>query len=363
MKSTTKKILRAISSKDVSQLQVLFDNTNEHAICLLDRSGKILSWNLSAERLMGYTANEIIGKNYSIFFSKEEILRNVVKKTLYSAERRGRYTADGIRVRKNGSHFWARSFVTPVIQGKKIPLQFVLITRDITRDRALEQKKEEYIGIASHELRTPIQTLSLYSELLSKRLGLEGDKENLQTLRDIQGQTARLVTLIDDLLLVSKVEGDGVEIRREKFDPVLMLRKILADYKNLASTNRLIFKGKRGRLVRADKNRIAQVLINLLTNAVKYSPQTGRIVVRVERKAHKCVISIQDSGPGISIVDQRHIFDRFYRAKSAGAPNIAGVGLGLYISKEIIKKHRERLWVKSSSGKGTTFFFTLPLVT
>lgn len=237
-----------------------------------------------------------------------------------------------------------------------------MITHDITKTRALEQKKEEYIGIASHELRSPIQTLSLYSELLSKRLGLEKDKENLQTLRDMQGQTARLVTLIDDLLLVSKVEGDGMELRREKFDPVVMLRKILADYKNLATSNKIILKGKQGRLVRADKNRIAQVFINLITNAVKYSPQTSRIVVRVVRAAGKCVISIQDSGPGISIVDQRHIFNRFYRAKSAGAANVAGVGLGLYIAREIIKRHRERIWVKSSPGRGTTFFFSLPLV-
>jgi len=362
IKTSAKRMHDRTLRKSDTHLRVLFDNTNEHAICMLDEGGNILSWNMSAERLMGYKAKEIIGKNYSIFFSKDEIRRNVVKRALTSTVRTGRYSADGIRIRKDGSHFWARSFITPVRQGKKGPMQYVLITQDITKARAIEQKKEDYISIASHELRSPIQTLSLYSELLGHRLSLDTDKENLQTLRDMQGQTARLVALIDDLLLVSKVEGDGMELSREKFDPFLVLRKILADYKDFSSAHKIILQGHKGRLVRADKNRIAQVFINLLTNAVKYSPHADKIVVRVTRKNGKCVVSVQDFGSSISAEDQRQIFTRFYRAKSAGAANVSGVGLGLYISKEIIKRHRERLWVKSVIGKGTTFSFTLPLV-
>lgn len=344
-----------------THLRVLFDNTNEHSICLLDAGGKIVSWNMSGQRLIGYKEKDILGKNYSIFFSKDEIRRQVPKRALAATARKGSYSADGIRVRKDGSHFWARSFITPVKQGRRGAMQFVLITQDITKARAIEQKKEEYIGIASHELRSPIQTLSLYSELLGQRLSLDSDKENLQTLRDMQAQTARLVTLIDDLLLVSKVEAGGMELVREKFDPVILLRKIVSDYRNLSSTQKIVLQGKQGRLVKADKNRIAQVLINLLTNSVKYSPLSGRIIVSAAYRAGKCVISVQDFGSGISQQDQRKIFTRFYRAKSAGAANVSGVGLGLYISKEIIKKHRERLWVKSTIGKGSTFSFSLPI--
>jgi len=178
----------------------------------------------------------------------------------------------------------------------------------------------------------------------------------------MQGQTARLVTLIDDLLMVSKVEGGSMELHTEKFDPVQIIKKLVGDYRNFASAHRIVLKGKPGLLVRADKNRIAQVFINLLTNAVKYSPKANRIEVHISRKAGKCVVSVQDFGSGISLKDQRQIFTRFYRASSAGAGNVAGVGLGLYISKEIIKRHRQSIWVQSILGKGTTFSFTMPLV-
>jgi signal transduction histidine kinase len=113
--------------------------------------------------------------------------------------------------------------------------------------------------------------------------------------------------------------------------------------------------------VRADKDRIAQVFINLVTNAVKYSPQARKVHVKIGIFRRKCIISIQDFGFGIAQKDRSSIFTRYFRTDDAKAGNIAGSGLGLYISKEIIKKHRERLWMKSVRGKGTTFFFTLPL--
>ncbi len=358
--SLLKKHARKASRKDDKQLRVLFDHTNEHAICMLDETGRILSWNMSAERLMGYTGREVIGKNYSMFFSKDEIRGNIGKKALAFAVRKGGFTADGIRIRKDGSHFWARSFITPVPKGKTREALFVLITHDITKARAVEQKKEEYIGIASHELRNPIQTLSLYSELLGQRLALDTDKQNLQTLRDMQAQTARLITLIDDLLLVSKVDSGEMELNTEPFDLGILIKKMIRDFQNIASMHKIVYKGKAGLSVRADKNRIAQVLINLLTNAVKYSPKSNAIKIGIARAGRKCIVSVQDFGSGISANDRRQIFTRYFRSETASAGNVAGVGLGLYISKEIIKRHRERIWVKSELGKGTTFSFTLP---
>lgn len=236
-----------------------------------------------------------------------------------------------------------------------------MITRDVTRERALEQKREEYIGIASHELKNPITTLSLYSELLAGRLQLDSDKENLQMLRDIQGQAARLATLLDDLLIVNKVEGDTLMLRKESFDPNSFFTKIIRDFQQGTRTHKIICIGKFQREVWADKGRIAQVFINLLTNAVKYSPRANKVIVRIGREGAKCAISIQDFGSGIAKKDQQHIFTRFFRTDDTEAGNVAGSGLGLYISKEILKKHRERLWLKSVEGKGTTFFFTLSL--
>ena len=340
------------------QLGVLFDNTNEFKICMLDRAGRIIGWNASAEKMTGYMSCEVLGKNYSSFISNEEKNRKVLTKALASAARSGSYTAEGIRVRKDGSHFWAQTFITPMKELGSIKF-FVLITRDVTKERAAEQKREEYIGIASHELKNPITTLSLYSEILAKRLELDRDKKNLRVLRDIQGQAARLSALLDDLLLVGKIEGGRLLLRQEVFNPNPLINKIMRDIQNRTSSHRIVCTGSLSHPVRAEKARIAQVFTYLLTNAIKYSPGANKVVVRIRSHNKKCVISVQDFGLGISKTEQREIFTRYFRSKNAEAGNITGSGLGLYISKQIIQKHRERLWVESVEGKGSTFFFTL----
>jgi PAS domain S-box-containing protein len=343
------------------QLRMLFDSTPEFKVCMLNHRGRIVGWSASAERLTGYAAHEVMGKRYSSFISKDEQRRDVLIKALAIAASKGIFTADGVRVRKDGSHFWARTVVTPMKEKDGNTKFFVLITRNISEERLSAQKREEYIGIASHELKNPITTLSLYSELLAKRLELENDKENLHMLRDIQGQASRLVGLVDDLLIVSSIEGGSLRLRKEVFNPNTFIRTLVRDFQLSTRTHKVICSGALKHFVRADKDRVRQVMINLLTNAVKYSAGAKKVFVHIERMKNKCVISVRDLGLGIAKKDQRDIFTRYFRTADVEAGNVAGVGLGLYISKEIIKKHRERLWVKSVVGKGTTFYFTLSL--
>ena len=356
------KLGKKVEHKIDHQLRVLFDNSSEFKICMIDVAGRIIGWNSGAEKLTGYTSKEVLGKNYASFVSKEEAHGNVFKKALAISAKTGQFVAEGIRVRKDGSHFWARSFLTPMKEADGSIKFFVMITRNITQEQGVVQKRDEYLGIASHELKNPITTLSLYSELLKKRLELDRDKKNLHMLRDIQGQADRLVTLIDDLLVVGKLEGGTLELHQEVFNPNALVTKIVRDFQQSTLTHQIICKAKFIRDVRGDKNRIGQVLINLLTNAVKYSPQAKKVIVRIEHVRSKCTISIQDFGPGISQKNQHDIFTRFFRGDGVDAGNIAGSGLGLYISKEIMKKHHQKLWVKSAKGKGTTFSFTLSSV-
>ncbi len=359
---TKKKLLEETAYKNDGRLRMLFDNTNEHAICMLDDRGQVISWNMSAENMTGYSSSDMISKDYAVMFSADEQKRKVPAKTLALAAKKSTLTDEGIRIRKDGSHFWARSFLTLVKKSSRGANFFVLIMQDITLGRKRDQLREKYIGIASHELKNPITTLSLYSELLEKRLALDGDERNLQMLRDIQGQVTRLVSLVDDLLIVSKIGGDRLQPRKEDFSPDTLLKKIIHDFQYSNPTHRIHYTSAGVRLVRADKNLITQVLINLLTNALKYSPQSNKIYVRIMRKNGKCLISVQDFGIGIAKKDQKEIFSRFFRTDTTSAGNVAGSGLGLYISKEIMKKHRERLYVESVEGKGSTFFFTLPTV-
>jgi PAS domain S-box-containing protein len=331
---------------------------------MVDHAGRIVSLNTITEKLLGYELSEIEGKSYSTFFSKQSQHRKKFAPALAIATKKGNSVTEAIFLRKDGSHFWGRLTITAVRNNRNnrnIGLYFVFTLQDISREKALESRQQEYVGIASHELKNPITTLSLYSELLERRLQLHRDKKNLGMLHDIQAQAGRLLGLIDDLLIVSKLGGGTFELHKTVFNPDVLIRKVIKDFKNSATKHRIIYRPIVRKEVLADQERIAQVLINLLTNAIKYSPLATKIVVHAKCTKGKYIISIQDFGPGITALDQRHIFSRFFRTRDVDAGNISGSGLGLYISREIIQKHRGTLSVKSSVGKGTTFSFTLTL--
>ena len=327
---------------------------------MLDREGTIIGWSKSAERLTGYVTAEVLGKPYAQFTAAEGIRERAFSSLLLVSIKKGFSVFKGIRTRKDGSHFFAESFITPMNDTAGAFSFVVLMARDISQEYVEEQKREEYIGIASHELKNPVATLSLFSELLAKGLELDRDKKNLRILRDIQGETARLASLIDDLLVVGTIESGKLILHSEAFELDPFVRRVVERFRT-TSAHRIQIIKKGSYRVRADKDRIAQVLINLLTNAVKYSPADTHIAVRIEKREGKCAISVRDFGVGIAKKDQKDIFTRFFRADAGRAGTVAGVGLGLYISKEIIRRHRQNLLVKSALGKGATFTFTLPI--
>ncbi|MCR4281393.1 MAG: PAS domain-containing protein [Candidatus Kaiserbacteria bacterium] len=143
LNSTEEKNEKKIAPKIDAQLRVLFDNANELKVCMLNSAGNIIGWNMSAEKLTGYASKEVMGKYYTDFISREERRKNIFKKILQTASKRGSYTAEGIRVRKDGSHFWAQTFITPMKDSAGRVKFFILITKDISREKALAQKKEE----------------------------------------------------------------------------------------------------------------------------------------------------------------------------------------------------------------------------
>ena len=278
------------------------------------------------------------------------------------AEKEGQSTAEGVRVRKDGTFYWASSSLSAVHNKQGRLIGFAKVIKDISKEKEEEQKRDEFIGIASHELKNPIATLSLYSELLGERLRLEHDKTNLQMLRDIQGQSARLVTLIDDLMMVSQIDSGKLELLQKEFDLNALIKKTTHHIQSGSTTHKIIRVGTALRHVRGDEDQIGRVLTNLITNAVKYSIRANKIIVRVAKKGTKMIVSVQDFGPGIETVDRNEIFKRFYRGRGQKNGKVAGFGLGLFICSEIIKKHHQKIWVKSKKGLGSTFFFSLASV-
>ncbi len=220
--------------------------------------------------------------------------------------------------------------------------------------------RDDFISIASHELKTPLTSLKMYTQLLSRQFTSKANGEAKNFFRKMDDQLNELTGLINDLLDISKIQHGKLEFKMENID----INELIKDtFEALYSTTKkfnIIIQGQVDRNVYGDRYRIFQVLTNLLTNAIKYSPKADKIVVRLESTKDKAIVSVQDFGIGIGKEDQGKIFDQFYRVTNPEEKITPGLGMGLYITNEIVRRHGGKLQVISEKGKGSTFSFTLP---
>lgn len=234
----------------------------------------------------------------------------------------------------------------------------LILSAAVTERRSLERRKDDFISFASHELKTPITSLKISTQIIEKMLKGKDDKRTLLHMRRMDKQVNRLIALINNMLDVSKIQRSSLELTEERFLLPELINEIAETIQN--STNRTIvrkwqFKGE----VVGDRERIGQVIANLLSNAAKYSPRGGKIVVTTKPSGRSITVSIKDHGVGIPKEYQSKIFDRFYRIPE-GRPSLPGLGIGLYLSSMIIKLHDGDMWVESKEGKGSTFSFSIP---
>lgn len=232
---------------------------------------------------------------------------------------------------------------------------------EIEERKAAEKRKDEFISMASHELKTPVTSLKGFLNLLRRRLVTQGDEKALHYLTRMDTQINKLTKLISDLLDISKMQSGQIVYREERFDMDALVQEIVENIQGTTSTHRLLIESQTQAEVFGDRDRIGQVLINLLNNAIKYSPQADLVLVRLAKDSKQVIVSIQDFGIGIAKEHQHKIFERFYQVTDPEEKTYPGLGIGLYISCEIIKRHNGRLWVESEKGKGATFHFALPL--
>jgi PAS domain S-box-containing protein len=225
--------------------------------------------------------------------------------------------------------------------------------------RALNDKKDEFIGLASHELKTPLTSISGYLQILSR---IKTDEKSQKFVEKTLNQVQKLTSLVNDLLDVSKIEAGMLQLAIEEFD----IREVIEDAIELIQHSndryKITFETDVDTCyIHGDSRRIEQVLINLLTNAIKYSPGTDRLEITLSNTATEVQVSVKDYGLGIAADKLTQVFSRFYRIEDAN-PTISGLGIGLYLSHEIITRHNGKLWAESEIGKGSTFYFSLPLV-
>jgi PAS domain S-box-containing protein len=223
----------------------------------------------------------------------------------------------------------------------------------------LNAKKDEFIGLASHELKTPITSLSGYLQIINRRL--PADDANKAFIEKALSQINKLTSLIADLLDISKIETGQLPFTFTVFDLLQLVHEVIDAMQYSTKTHRLVLDTNLDELlVTADRQRIEQVIINLFSNAIKYSPGTDLVNISVSAADNKALVSVQDFGLGITPEQQERIFTRFYRVEDLAA-SISGLGIGLFISKEIINRHNGRIWVESKHGKGSVFFFEIPV--
>jgi len=241
------------------------------------------------------------------------------------------------------------------------------------RGEELNRAKNEFLSIVSHELKTPLTVIRLHAQSLlrreRRRRGVATAEAGRPDLRDLIGRVAiideqakRMARLVEQL--VDLTRGDALEfpLQCEIVDLVALTRHVVDQFRPLAPDGAFAFSSERSEiLVSADPIRLEQVLQNLLGNALKYSPEGGEIRVALAVREIEVVCSIQDQGIGLPAAELPYVFDRFYRASNATATQISGLGLGLYLSREIIHRHGGRIWAESTEGQGSTFSFSLPL--
>lgn len=345
------------------QLQTITDNAAS-CLFLLDAIGRPTFMNPAAEKITGYKLEEVQDKVlHSIMHHKKvDGTPNPIEDCpINNAVRDLGHVKDyeDYFIKKDGS-FFPVSYSVASLESKGKPQGAVLEFQDITKRKELERQKDDFIGVASHELKTPVTSIKAYTQVLKLRFKKNNDARSVELVDKMDFQLDKLTNLIGDLLDATKLEGDRLQFREAYFDFNKLVNEIIEEVQITSEKHKIRKHLSSSKTVFADRERIGQVITNLLTNAIKYSPHSKEVIVSTSYKNGEVKLCVQDFGVGIPQSKQDKVFERFYRISGPKEDTYPGIGLGLYISSEIIKRENGRIWVESIKGKGSTFCFCLP---
>lgn len=321
----------------------------------------ITSWNDSAERIFGYTADEMIGESILKLIPTD---RHEEEPLILSRLRKGERVEhfETKRQTKDNRLLDVSLTISPIknADGKIIGLS--KIARDITDKKQEEYRKNDFIAMVSHELKTPLTSLKSYIQVLLAKAKQQDDNFVLEALSRANIQAKKMTTMIHDFLSLSRLEESGLSLRKEKFNLHELIKEVVSDIQLLTPNHTLKLKDCEDIAIYADRDKIGQVLTNLIENAVKYSAKGGTIVIGCEKQAGEVKIFVNDNGVGISQSDQKRLFERFYRVKNDKLKTVSGFGIGLYLVSEILRYHDSKIKVESQEGIGSTFYFYMPVI-
>ena len=366
----------------------------DYAIFMLDSTGCVKTWNGGAERLKGYSAEEVIGRHFSTFYRPEDIERGWPDHELKVAVAEGRFEDEGWRVRKDGSLFWANVTITALFNQDRL-YGFAKVTRDLTeRKRAEEElrqandrleervqkrtaqieellrqlgeadrRKNEFLATLAHELRNPLAPILHALQLLDVA---QDDPAIQRQARDVIGrQVGQMARLIDDLLDLSRATNNKLQLRTERIELAEVVHNALETTRPLiekAGHELTVLFPPDPVFVDGDLTRLAQVFINLLNNATKYTADGGHIWLAVERQDSEVIVSVRDTGIGIAAEHLPHLFEMFSQAAPALERSGGGLGIGLALARGVVKMHGGSIEARSKGlGEGSEFIVRLPV--
>lgn len=363
---------------------MLVENVQDYAIFFMDPGGYIQTWNKGAEKNKGYTHDEIIGKHFSIFYSEQDNLDKKPERELEIAKKVGRVEDEDWRYRKDGSRFWANVVITALYDDQNNLQGFAKVTRNLTERKVnedslrsansllqeqqkelqrLNESKDEFISLASHQLRTPATAIKQLLGLILE--GFEGEvpPHIRRLLEKTYESNERQITIVNSLLKVAQVDSGKVILRKKVVDLNEIVMSLVKQYTGIIAEKDQSISlqlQKTPVLGYVDEHYYRMALENILDNASKYTDSGGNITIASETVNEYAIISITDSGVGISPENINSLFMKFNRIPNDLSHKVAGSGLGLYWAEKVIDLHQGAIEVRSELEKGTTFSISVP---
>lgn len=351
--------------------RLLVENVRDYAIFMLDTGGGVASWNTGAQLIKQYTAEEIIGKHFSIFYPQDVRDSGWPEQELEIALKDGRLQDEGWRLRRDGSRFWASVIITPLHDDDGTHIGFAKVTRDLTEQRRVAVLEDEgrrmttFLAMLGHELRNPLAPIANAVSVMQLE---KIESENMRRCRDIIArQLSQLRRLVDDLLDVGRITSGKVRLDLHEVDLVAVVREAaeMLEPTALAKSQLLTVDVVPGQLrVNGDHARLVQVFSNLLANAVKFTPEGGKIVLSLLRSGDYAEASVKDDGPGIPPERLPDVFNLFVQGDDRHEHLGGGLGLGLSLVQQLVTLHGGDVGAFSAGipGKGAEFIVRLPLL-
>jgi PAS domain S-box-containing protein len=351
------------------RLRLLVESVRDYAIFMLDPDGTVRSWNSGAEAIKGYSADEIIGRHFSVFYTPEDQRDGKPASELEQALVAGRVEDEGWRVRKDGKLFWANVVITAVRDAAGRLIGFAKVTRDMTeRKRLVElerssRRMSEFLAMLAHELRNPLAPIRNAVTVMQLETLASPALRNSRDI--IDRQVTHMSRLVDELLDVGRLTTGKVKLRREQVNYADVVGRAVEMARPLIDARRHQFTLElppAAVSVNGDATRLTQVVQNLLVNAAKYTPDGGRITLKVQVAEGFVDTYVSDNGRGIDAAELERIFELFMQGDNSAAPNDSGLGIGLTLARSLAQLHGGTLEARSPGpGKGSTFMFRLPV--